>query len=660
MEKPAPRNNATVASPVYDPQLLHPLLQDLGAIRARMLALELERDDQLCTIHPSYRASARNLIHYLALRQHDIRRLQEQLAALGLSSLGRSEAHVLCSLDAVLAALHHFAGLPVQPSEPARPGLSFAEGKARLDAHTEALLGPEPASRNARVMVTLPSEAASDYPLVRDLLQRGMEIARVNCAHDDPVAWAGMIDNLRRGEAELDKRCCIVMDIPGPKLRTGPLELGPQVLVWRPQRDRCGRVTEPAHIWITPEDDPTPTPDRATACLALPAAWVAQLKVGDTVKLRDLRGKKRRLTITECVGTSRWADTDTTAYIGPETVLVSTGRKKRGRKARDLARTTAGPVPPKPGVIVLHVGDTLVLTRELVPGRPAEYGPGDILLQPARLGCTFPEVFQHVRVGERILFDDGKIAGVITAVSEPELHVRITSTRPRGGKLRADKGINLPESILHLPALTEDDLTILPFIAEHADTAQLSFAQDPEGVEQLQAYLAAHSQRPVGIILKIETRLGFEQLPKLLLTAMQSYPVGVMIARGDLAVECGYERMAEVQEEILWLCEAAHIPVIWATQVLESLAHTGIPSRAEVTDAAMGQRAECVMLNKGPHIVETVSVLDDILRRMQEHQQKKSARLRKLRISAMYAEKPEAGGETAPAGVVAPEEARDV
>ena len=69
-------------------------------------------------------------------------------------------------------------------------------------------------------------------------------------------------------------------------------------------------------------------------------------------------------------------------------------------------------------------------------------------------------------------------------------------------------------------------------------------------------------------------------------------------------MECGYERMAEIQEEILWVCEAAHIPVVWATQVLESLAKKGLPSRAEITDAAMGERAECVMLNKGPYLCD--------------------------------------------------------
>ena len=155
-------------------------------------------------------------------------------------------------------------------------------------------------------------------------------------------------------------------------------------------------------------------------------------------------------------------------------------------------------------------------------------------------------------------------------------------------------------------------------------------------MRDLQVRLADLGGENLGIILKIETREGFEQLPALLLVAMRSRAVGVMIARGDLAIECGYERLAEVQEEILWICEAAHMPVVWATQVLESLAKTGVPSRSEITDAAMGERAECVMLNKGPYIIAAVQMLDDILHRMQAHHEKKRSMLRKLHVASAY------------------------
>jgi pyruvate kinase len=155
----------------------------------------------------------------------------------------------------------------------------------------------------------------------------------------------------------------------------------------------------------------------------------------------------------------------------------------------------------------------------------------------------------------------------------------------------------------------------LKFVVQHADVVGYSFVRTESDVRQLLEHPEELGGQHLGLILKIETRKGFDNLPNLILAAMRTRSVGIMIARGDLAVECGNQRLAEIQEEILWICEAAHVPVIWATQVLETLAKKGMPSRSEVTDAAMGERAECVMLNKGPYAVTAVSVLADILTR---------------------------------------------
>jgi pyruvate kinase len=278
---------------------------------------------------------------------------------------------------------------------------------------------------------------------------------------------------------------------------------------------------------------------------------------------------------------------------------------------------------------------TLILTRAPLPGKPAAYADDGQLVTPATISCTLPAICADIKPGERIWFDDGKIGGVIEAVEPEAIRVRITAAKASGAKLGSDKGINLPDSDLRLPSLTDKDLADLEFVAAHANLVGLSFVKRPADVRLLQQHLGRLHADHLGIVLKIETQTGFEQLPHLLLAAMRGNPVGVMIARGDLAVECGYERLAEVQEEILWVCEAAHVPVIWATQVLENLAKKGMPSRAEITDAAMGERAECVMLNKGPHLVDALRSLDDILHRMESHQSKKSARLRSLRLSAI-------------------------
>jgi pyruvate kinase len=236
----------------------------------------------------------------------------------------------------------------------------------------------------------------------------------------------------------------------------------------------------------------------------------------------------------------------------------------------------------------------------------------------------------QVRPGEPVWFDDGRIGGVIRHAYSDEVQIEITVAREGGAKLAADKGINLPDSTLELAALTAKDLEDLQFVARHADMVGLSFVRRAADIEQLQQHLTRLDAGDLGVVLKIENRTAFEHLPDLLLAGMRGRRLGVMIARGDLAVEMGWERLAEVQEEILWLVEAAYLPVIWATQVLETLAKRGLPSRAEITDAAMGERAECVMLNKGPHILEAIEALDDILKRMQGHQHKKRAMLRRL------------------------------
>jgi pyruvate kinase len=361
----------------------------------------------------------------------------------------------------------------------------------------------------------------------------------------------------------------------------------------------------------------------------MPSAWLDGLGRGTRVKFSDARDANRNFTIVDVTDRGCWGEMFKTGYISPETVF-----RYRGRAANqtfDEAR--ASELPATENDLLLQQGDFLILTRDLKPGRTAAHDSGGKLLTPATIGCTIPDVFDDVRSGESIWFDDGKIGGIVEKVESHQVLVRINHVRPGGDRLRADKGINLPESQLRLPALTAKDLADLSFVAEHADVIELSFANSAQDVESLQEQLARLDNRQPAIVLKIETRRGFENLPDMLLTAMRAPCCGVMIARGDLAVECGFERLAEVQEEILWICEAAHIPVIWATQVLETLAKQGMPSRAEITDAAMGHRAECVMLNKGPHVLTAVRVLDDILRRMQAHQAKKRSMLRELRLA---------------------------
>jgi pyruvate kinase len=533
-----------------------------------------------------------------------------------------------------LSILLKLAGaVPISPTAKAVPQVGLENHL--LDRNTEALFGEAPTDRHVRIMVTMPPEAATKYELVRDLLAQGMDCMRINCAHDSPEAWAGMIRNLRRAEKETNKHCKVAMDLAGPKLRTGSIEPGPTVLKYRPQRDTCGRVIAPARIWLTSDSNPEVPPSQADAVVPVPQPWLARLRLRDRLHFSDARGASRSMTISGVEGRSRWANAVRTAYVfqGMKLEVRKPASKSKSERNR---QTLVGAIPAKQQTLRLKLGDTLVLTRSLDPGRPPQRASKEKLTTPAQIGVTLPEFFDGVKTGDPIWLDDGMIGGVIRKVAPDKVSVEITQARPQGEKLGAEKGINVPESHLQLSSLTDEDLKALPFVVKNADIVSYSFVRTQADVLELESHLVKLGGEKLGIILKIETREGFDHLPRLLLAVMRSRAVGVMIARGDLAIECGYERLAEVQEEILWVCEAAHMPVVWATQVLESLAKNGIPSRAEITDAAMGERAECVMLNKGPYIVSAVRNLGDILQRMQPFHEKKNSLLRKLHLAVSF------------------------
>jgi pyruvate kinase len=282
---------------------------------------------------------------------------------------------------------------------------------------------------------------------------------------------------------------------------------------------------------------------------------------------------------------------------------------------------------PDDPALRLHKGDRLLLRRE---------PPASALRPPVQVFCGLPEVFEQVGRGAAIWINEGRLGATVERRLPEGLLLRVTHARDRGEKLRAEMALNFPGTDLRLNPLGDPDLRHLDFIVQHADVVGYSFVQTPEDISLLLGELDARRawfrrKEKLGLIAKVETERAVRNLPEMIVRAAARGPFGVMIARGDLAIEAGYLRVAELQEEILWICEAAHVPVIWATQVLETLAKKGIPTRAELTDAAMSERAECVMLNKGPYVTEAVRVLDELLRTMAAHHSKKTEKLRALR-----------------------------
>ena len=619
---------------IYD-DTLKQLLIDIVDLREEIITHAARRLEKY---HAYYRAgafnkSAVNLAHYLALRQFDLRHLQDRLAQAGLSSLGRSEASVLSTLNALIDVLKRATDKSYEPDTKNPYESEFNRALQLLDQHSIELFGPFHENSKVHVMVTLATETAWNYDLILALLDKGMTCARINCAHDDVVVWRGMIRNIRRAETETGKICRILIDLAGHKIRTGAIALGLPVHHLKAKKDVCGTVIAKGQLLVVVgENDKKNTIDDGDALfrVTIPDDLNQQLSAGCRLSFIDARGRRRYLKIEQAVSAREWlASCDQSCYLESGCELTLLPFESMDDDIT-LNRFRMGTFEGKPLAIRLYKNDLLLLTENDVLGKPAEYDESGNLIKPAQIGCTLSSFTAKLTIGQPVWIDDGKLGAEVEALTEQGALLRVNQARSRGVCIQSDKGINFPDTQLNLPPLSEKDLQDLDFACVYADLIGFSFVETLEDMDFLMAELAKRNATELPIIAKIETNLAVKNLPDIILGTIGRHSLGIMIARGDLAVELGSARLAEIQEELLWLCEAAHVPVIWATQVLESIAKKGVRSRPEFTDAAMAVRAECVMLNKGPYILDAIEALVNVMVRMQEHQRKKFSRLRAL------------------------------
>lgn len=494
-------------SNIIDPTVVAPQDHRLEAIQPALLDLlkQMEETEHrfqhvLDGVHPDQRSNAVNLLHYMTLRNVDLRQLQDNLHIHGLSSLASSESHVRAQVHAVLNRLG------VTPATGVNASDDYFEANQKRIQQTTALFGARENPDIPSIMVTFDTAMAEDVSLVKHLLHSGMNVARINCAHDDEPVWQTMIWTIQKAVKTTGIPCKIYMDLAGPKMRTV-------------------------------------IPGKA--------------------------GKKHKLNL------------------------------KHHRQ------------------FILSGVDTASSEEKVIY-------------------CSESGVVEQLKVGERVLFDDGAVETVIEKMIDNKAYLRVLRISGKKPVIKEGKGINFPDSQIDIAPLTSFDLGCIPFVVDNADLVGFSFVKEPTDVQLLQEKLNERTPNPPAIILKIETQDAVNNLPHLLLQGMKYPHVGVMIARGDLAVEIGIERLSEIQDEILWICDAAHVPTIWATQVLESLNKSGFASRSEGTDAARSVMAECVMINKGTHLIEVLEALKNILGRSGGHRAKKRYLFRPLAIAHRF------------------------
>lgn len=601
---------------------LQKLSNTLKEVLTHISQIDSELSNAHKWVHPHHRRSAANLIRYTNFRQLDLRPVQNLLSSLGLTRFANSEGNIRESIQNSRRILKALMDGNFPESEQLAQAQTYA--KQQLELNSSELLGRPTGDRRVRIMVTLSEEVGRDYERVLSLVRLGMNCARINCAHDSPEVWQEMVHNLRRAEKEEGVHLRIAMDLAGPKIRTGNIQPGPKIKKFVPQRDERGMVIGPARIVLLRSEM---LPGDLNEIPLSPNSVLGTLSEGDVLEFSDARNKHRKARVVSVSEERIELNLYKTCYLETNTVLYGYNL--------DSTTLIIGDIEPIEGSIPLRDGDLLRVVRKELLGMPAIFDQRGILVRKAQIPCQSDWVFEQISIGEPVLLDDGKIEGMIVEKDRDYFEVRITKSRNGAAKLRSEKGMSFPESRLQGRGLTEKDREDLSFVVAHADVVHVSFVNSVEDVEEVLGLMRVHNVlNSLGLVLKIETQLAYDNLEAMLLRGMQAKKLGVMIARGDLAVETGWTEIGWVQEEILSMCSAAHVPVIWATQVLENLAKKGIPSRSEITDAVMGLKAECVMLNKGAHIEGAVELLDDLLSRMEFMHRKRERMLPKMKSFA--------------------------
>ncbi len=470
------------------------LLIKLEDLKKSILEETKKTESRIQKLKPSNKKSAKNFIQYLSARKNDLRAIQDELHALGLSSLASSESQFVDQLNQVIKWLK-------------KEEIEVLKSSNELSKNSNKLFGVPANKFIPQIMVTYETDFAKDSEIIKALIEEGMGIARINCAHDNKEVWFEMNTKTKSNATLCNKNCKIYMDLPGPKIRT--------IILGKGKKDKKVKLDIGAKFWLVEEN--------------------------------------------------------------------------------------------------------------------AKYKSKEIVI-----GISSTGIIKQLQKGETVLFDDGLFKAIIIETYHDKVELEVIRSSSKKGFLKEEKGINFPDTALKLKSLTSYDEACLPFVLENADMLGYSFVQNSEDVHKLYETLSKLGKPNFPVILKIETKNAVLNLPDLILTAMEYGSPAIMIARGDLAIEIGFERLSEIQDEILWLCEAAHVPVIWATQVLENLNKTGFPTRSEVTDAAHASMAECVMINKGPHVIEAIKTLKAILNKNGRHHWKKRNMMRPLNIANQF------------------------
>jgi pyruvate kinase len=589
------------------------LIERLWRLRAAMLAAQATlAQPGHATPETSGTAleSQRNLVHWLTWSANGGPSLDPLLLSLGLAPLAQSPAHVMASLDKVLGLLHGWTQRPL-PQQAHCDAVGRSRAHDLLRANRARLLGPEPVGRALHLGASLLPNHASVPLWPSQLVRAGLDLAGLRCTGPDTGQWLRLATHLRQAAQDAQRPLHLLAELAGTSLHTGAWVAQMPVLKLKPTKDALGRVLHPAQLRLRPFHSSASMPG-VDASIGVWEEWLGRLKAGSVIAFEDARGAKRQLRVTQCDALGAVAECSQTAYLTGETVLCLEGGSKR-KQYTTLVCQIDGATPS----IRLKVGDLLRLVANVAElpaevGADAESDPAP--LEPPQLMFPMPEVMEQAGTGQRVVFDHGRLHGVIVRKDAGLLDVEITHSAEGGERLSGPVPLDLPDTLLHLPVLSSADRAALPQVLEWANLLCAPNLVRPEQVAALRQALAELGHENMPLAIRVADRQAFEHLPDNLLAAMAQSPVLVLVDSERLAMACGIDGLPQVHHHIRQWASAAHAPVAFVSQAMHTLSQTGVPSRAEVAQAGLPLPADAVVLPHGPFLPQAIQALDQSLK----------------------------------------------
>ena len=549
-----------------------------------------------------------NFLHYQAFNELDTSLLDKQLIELGLSSPKHWHTQLMFNIDQTLAFLNGDAPKTLLENESISLGPSAMSAQHTLTKNKNRFFSTKDSQRHTAIMVTLPAEAAWNEELLTDLLNQGMNCARIDCSTHDKSIWRNMINHLNSAKKRTDKPCKLFMDLPAPTLRTIIQPSIHNCISIKPEQHRHKALPTPIVFYSEQSPPPVDNQHDIDYFIRVSSETLQRFQVGDRLFFIDANNKKCFINMNEHTLDKHWIGLCWKKATLNKNTMIELQRTNQDDEYETLLKFNIDLIQMQPTTYKVQKKDCILLLHDTNSTPPFE--------NSINISCSSPEVINSLNVGQEIWFDEGKIGAYVEKLEEYGVKLRITHTKKNGSKLRTNRKINIPGAKLN-KFIQEDASDIIEFSCQHADLVGISSIENRQQLGTIIDELKNNNATHIGVIIKLARQITLNHIEEILESALPHNDLAIMFDNNELLIELGALKLAKLRTKVLPLFKSAHLPVVDSENLLGSLIKNGKTKRLDLY-RTICRDEDCILLDQGPHLLPAVVTLDTAFKSLQK------------------------------------------